>query len=298
MQFLCVGYPKTGSKSCSSALRKLGYNVADFVETSEFLSSVWLDYLEDRASITDVLDAYKKHGFDSNQDLPGNIHWEELYRAMPKDTKVILTVRDNVDQWWRSWCGFMAQECKRDSIGDFCTQSIFNIMTLRGWTGPEMQAMMKVAQIVMAEEFDPSFKQNKFSVEESIQIFTKKEMRLKAAYVKHNLYVQSIVPPENLLVWNVKDGWEPLCKFMGKPIPEGPIPHDNKTGDEKFLNDYFFDSGAGKLIFGHLKWNMAVLGVQIAVVSFISYKEWKSEGAWTKSIVAPLASKLANRFSF
>ena len=88
MKFLCVGYPKTGSKSCSSALRKLGYNVADFVETSEFLSSVWLDYLEDRASINDVLDAYKKHGFDSNQDLPGNIHWEELYRAMPKDTKV------------------------------------------------------------------------------------------------------------------------------------------------------------------------------------------------------------------
>ena len=37
-------------------------------------------------------------------------------------------MRDNVDQWWRSWCGFMEQECKRDSIGDFCTQTIFNIM--------------------------------------------------------------------------------------------------------------------------------------------------------------------------
>ena len=91
MKFLCVGYPKTGSKSCSSALRKLGYNVADFVETAEFLSSVWLDYLEDRASINDVLDAYKKHGFDSNQDVPGNVRWEELYRAMPKDTKAWVT---------------------------------------------------------------------------------------------------------------------------------------------------------------------------------------------------------------
>ena len=75
-------------------------------------------------------------------------------------------MRDNVDQWWRSWCGFMEQECKRDSIGDFCTQTIFNIMCLRGWTGPEMQAMMKVAQIVMGETFDPSFTENKFSVEE------------------------------------------------------------------------------------------------------------------------------------
>ena len=39
-------------------------------------------------------------------------------------------------------------------------------MCLRGWTGPEMQAMMKIAQIVMGEEFDPSFTENKFSVEE------------------------------------------------------------------------------------------------------------------------------------
>ena len=42
MKLLCVGYPKTGSKSCSSALRELGYKVADFVETLEFLSIVWL----------------------------------------------------------------------------------------------------------------------------------------------------------------------------------------------------------------------------------------------------------------
>ena len=111
------------------------------------------------------------------------------------------------------------------------------------------------------------------------------------------MYVQSVVPPENLLVWNVKDGWEPLCKFMGKPVPEGPIPHDNKTGDEKFLNDYFFGSGAGKLIFDHLKWNMTMLGIKIVLVSFVSYKEWKSEGTWTKSIVSPIVSKLANKFS-
>ena len=33
MKFICAGYPKTGSKSCSSALRKLGYKVADILET-------------------------------------------------------------------------------------------------------------------------------------------------------------------------------------------------------------------------------------------------------------------------
>ena len=100
MKFLCVGYPKTGSKSCSTALRKLGYKVADFVETTEFLSFVWLDYLEDRASITDVLDAYKKHGFDCNQDFPGNLRWEDLYRAMPKGTKEWVLSESLTVRWF------------------------------------------------------------------------------------------------------------------------------------------------------------------------------------------------------
>ena len=37
MKIVCAGLPKTGTKSCSSALRILGYNVADYIETVEFL---------------------------------------------------------------------------------------------------------------------------------------------------------------------------------------------------------------------------------------------------------------------
>ena len=60
------------------------------------------------------------------------------------------------------------------------------------------------------------------------------------SFVKHNMYVQSVVPKENLLIWNVKDGWEPLCSFLGKEVPEGPIPHDNKTGDVEFIRNYAY----------------------------------------------------------
>merc|ERR1711868_55801 len=98
MKLICAGYSKTGSKSCSSALRKLGYNVADYMETWEFLSIVWRDYVIGKASIDDVIAAYEKHGFDTNQDIPGNLLWHDLYQAMmkkDKNTKVILTVRDN-----------------------------------------------------------------------------------------------------------------------------------------------------------------------------------------------------------
>ena len=119
MKIICAGFPKTGSKSCSSALRHLGYNVADSMETAEFLSIIWQSYLRGEASIDDVLAKYENFGFDSNQDIPGNYLWEDLYRAMPKDTKVILTVRDSDAVWWDSWCGFMLQEINRSCVGDF-----------------------------------------------------------------------------------------------------------------------------------------------------------------------------------
>lgn len=28
---------------------------------------------------------------------------------------------------------------------------------------------------------------------------------------------------------NVKDGWKPLCDFLGKPIPDEPFPHANEA---------------------------------------------------------------------
>ncbi|KAM0366855.1 hypothetical protein ACHAPK_008335, partial [Fusarium culmorum] len=36
-------------------------------------------------------------------------------------------------------------------------------------------------------------------------------------------------PKERLLEWTVQDGWEPLCKFLDKPIPDEPFPHVNKA---------------------------------------------------------------------
>ena len=56
--------------------------------------------------------------------------------------------------------------------------------------------------------------------------------------MQHIAKMQSAYPPERLLTYNVKSGWEPLCKFLGKPIPSIPFPnvHDRvKLEGEMFV---------------------------------------------------------------
>jgi len=36
-----------------------------------------------------------------------------------------------------------------------------------------------------------------------------------------------LVPPERLLVMDLKEGWEPLCGFLDLPVPEEPFPRAN-----------------------------------------------------------------------
>ena len=46
---------------------------------------------------------------------------------------------------------------------------------------------------------------------------------------KHTERVIASVPPERLLVFNVADGWEPLCAFLGVDTPVTPFPRENST---------------------------------------------------------------------
>jgi len=46
-------------------------------------------------------------------------------------------------------------------------------------------------------------------------------------FVAHNEAVKNTIPASRLLVFEVKDGWEPLCDFLGVPVPEGDFPRTN-----------------------------------------------------------------------
>ena len=57
--------------------------------------------------------------------------------------------------------------------------------------------------------------------------FNDKEF-MREKYAQHEEQVKMHVKSENLLIYNIKDGWAPLCGFLGQPIPEQAFPKANE----------------------------------------------------------------------
>jgi hypothetical protein len=80
-------------------------------------------------------------------------------------------------------------------------------------------------------------------------------------FEEHIEEVQRTVPPKRLLLYHVKDGWGPLCDFLGVAVPEGPFPHIN---DRRMTQRMYLGARlvAGVLVFvlvGFLIWLVSVI---------------------------------------
>ena len=239
MELICAGFPKTASKSCSNALRQLGYRVADMRETIIDLSNVWVDFMTGQTSIEEVIAEYNQHGYQANQDMPGNMYWEDLYNASP-DAKVILTVRDSEHAWWNSWYKFMDAQYNREAIGDVNLARLFDAAAAEGYLGPMSQRMSQVLEL--ATQHGGIGVAPSYSVKRQLELLKESEDRMKEAYLAHKAHVINTVPAERLLIWNLKDGWSPLCQFLNVPEPDNAIPHDNKTSEPNWCKDYILNS--------------------------------------------------------
>ena len=84
----------------------------------------------------------------------------------------------------------------------------------------------------------------------------------KAHLERHfNAWNQSVIdkcPKDKLLVFDVKQGWEPLCKFLGKPVPDTPFPHVNDAS--QMVKLYRIKNSIGYALVA-----VGVVGVAIAV---------------------------------
>jgi len=63
---------------------------------------------------------------------------------------------------------------------------------------------------------------------------------LAEAFIAHNNAVKETIPASRLLVFEVKQGWDPLCEFLGVPVPAEPFPRTNHREE-------FWDRVEGRL---------------------------------------------------
>ena len=136
-------------------------------------------------------------------DVPALAFWEDLLAAYP-EAKVVLIERD-IDRWYRSF---------DDAVIRIMWRRLGNIIAdfERGFVGPIRDVHRRWATDWMG-------------------VHSADEMRevAKDRYREHYALVRSTVPKENLLEYKLGSGWEPLCAYLGKDIPNVEFPKVNET---------------------------------------------------------------------
>lgn len=136
---------------------------------------------------------------------PAIMFKEELLELYP-DAKVILTIRDDEDVWFQSvldtlWYNY----ANRFQIVLDYIHPIFRTVGTFRW---------RFWKHTFLDDFPAHGKR---------------------VYREHNEFIRRTVPEERLLVFNVKQGWEPLCEFLDVPIPDATFPHVFRTNDHRTL---------------------------------------------------------------
>ena len=54
---------------------------------------------------------------------------------------------------------------------------------------------------------------------------------LRQRFIAHNAAVKARIPAQQLLVYQVKEGWGPLCEYLGVPAPSEPFPRSNDRAE-------------------------------------------------------------------
>jgi hypothetical protein len=211
LKVIGAGFGRTGTLSLREALVRLGFGPCDhmlenFEHPERF--ALWRDAFRRKQAGEPIDWRPLLDGYRAIVDWPGAYFWRELIAAHP-DARVILTVRDP-DRWYQS-----------------SLATIFR-MRARADTSPRARAMMRLLGLMI-----PPLRQGFQIVNDVIWNgtfagrFTDREHALRV-FAEHNREVEATVPAPRLLVFDVKQGWQPLCEFLAVPVPVGaPFPHVN-----------------------------------------------------------------------
>eukprot|EP00457_Paulinella_chromatophora_P012414 gb/GEZN01012623.1/.p1 GENE.gb/GEZN01012623.1/~~gb/GEZN01012623.1/.p1 ORF type:complete len:300 (+),score=23.91 gb/GEZN01012623.1/:62-961(+) len=231
MEVIGAGFQKTGTSSLRLALDRLGYVTfhGGYVHSSPARMAYWLEaflQMEQGKPADEALD-WPLHfqrlanepgsgpNFTATTDFPTALFYKEILKIYPK-AKVVLTVRDE-ERWFESRIEMMTWELCR----------------MRAWTFRMLYCLGHPRYTLYLSLCDML---EKYAYGHPMTEDIRQQSQSKADYIaaikKHQREVIATVPPDQLLVFRVQEGWPPLCRFLGKPVPKEPFPHANENFQE------------------------------------------------------------------
>lgn len=199
LQVIGAGFGRTGTLTLKIALEMLGF--APCHHMVEVLANPAQLPFWNRAADGEAVDWEEVYGaYRATVDWPGCHFYAELAERYP-DAKVILSKRDP-ERWYESM-----------------RETILKSMAMTGLDSvgaiPHDHPMRFGGSIITQQTFGGDFGRE----------------NVIAAFERHNADVARRIPPERLLVFEAAQGWEPLCAFLGVPVPDEPFPRTNSTDD-------------------------------------------------------------------
>lgn len=64
---------------------------------------------------------------------------------------------------------------------------------------------------------------------------------------RHSQEIIATIPSERLLVYEVSDGWEPLCEFLESPVPDVEFPRINSRDETKEMLENLMAASGSQL---------------------------------------------------
>ncbi len=243
LKVIGAGYGRTGTMSTYSALKQLGFPCYHMIEVLQNKANKsHLDFWRMVANSPPGT----KHDWEqvlgeytAAVDNPTCCVWRELMAAYP-DAKVLLTLHPRGPEAW--------YESTMDTI--YFTENVWQFKVLEFFT-PFGRKFGDMSRKLIWQ------RNHKGTMED--------RARAIAQYKQHIEDVRAAVPPEKLLIFTVTEGWAPLCKFLGLPVPATPFPNVNDREEvKKIIRD--ITKGAYVILGGC---TVAAAGLIYAAVRFL-----------------------------
>ena len=199
------------------ALKELGFPrsyVWDSMCVYEDHKTIWAELLDRKFDSSDSISQTEfesiLNGFTDITDWPVSLLSQRLLEKYPS-AKVILTTRDSRQAWFRSFKETIWHYQRRK----YCPQGLWEKFWYSSLSA-NRQRPDSQSNNVFATQF----------MEKQMKNFPKQGENW---YISHNQAVRDLVPPERLLEFNPKQGFEPLCQFLNKDVPPNEYPRSNET---------------------------------------------------------------------